>query len=49
MRNHSDLLELRQRSLSKCPLWDTSLRGARGPIPNRNCTGASRASTSCRR
>lgn len=49
VRNHSDLLELRQRSLFKCPLWDTSLRGARGPIPNRNCTGASRASTSCRR
>lgn len=24
-------------------------RGARGPMPNRNCTGASRASTSCRR
>ena len=24
-------------------------RGARGPIPNRNCTGASRASTNCRR
>ena len=24
-------------------------RGARGSMPNRNCTGASRASTSCRR
>ncbi len=24
-------------------------RGARGPMPNRNCTGASMASTSCRR
>lgn len=33
----------------KCPVLDTSLRGARGPVPNRNCTGASRASTSCRR
>lgn len=33
----------------ECPLWATSLRGARGPMPNRNCTGASRASTSCRR
>ena len=33
----------------KCPLWATSLRGARGPVPNRNCTGASRANTSCRR
>ena len=33
----------------ECSLRDTSLRGARGPVPNRNCTGASRASTSCRR
>ena len=37
------------RHICICPSWDTSLRGAEGPVPNRNCTGASRASTSCRR
>lgn len=37
MRNHGDVLELRQQSLFKCPRWATSLRGARGPVPHERC------------
>lgn len=42
-------LPLRGTYAVNVPHWDTSLRGAEGPVPNRNCTGASRARTSCRR
>ena len=37
MRNHGDVLELRQRSLCVYPRWATSLRGARGPVPHERC------------
>ena len=37
MRNHGDMLELRQRSLCVCPRWATSSRGARAPVPHERC------------